>query len=44
MFTQLYRVEKREEGDRGDLLEKRESPKEESAVKPVILLPCKNGY
>ena len=44
MFTELYREEKREEGDRGDLGEKKESPKGERAVKPVILLPRKNGY
>ena len=31
----LYREEKREEGDRGDLVEKKKSPKEERAVKPV---------
>ena len=35
MFTELYREEKREEGDRGDLVEKKKSPKEERAVKPV---------
>ena len=39
-------VEKRrgEGGDRGDLVEKKESPKGERAVKPVISLPSKNGY
>ena len=39
-------VEKRrgKRSDRGDLVEKKESPKGERAVKPVILLPIKNGY
>ena len=39
-------VEKRggQGGDRGDLVEKKESPKGERAVKPVISLPSKNGY
>ena len=36
--------EKREGGDRGELVEKKESPKGERAVKPVISLPSKNGY
>ena len=40
-FTELGREEKREGGDRGDLVE---SPKRERAVKPVISLPSKNGY
>ena len=43
-FTELGREEKGEEGDRGNLVEKKESPKEEKAVKPVISLPSKNGY
>ena len=43
-FTELDREEKGEGGDRGDLVEKKESPKEERAVKPVILLSSKNGY
>ena len=43
-FTELGREEKREGGDRGDLVEKKESPKGERAVKPVIWLPSKNGY
>ena len=43
-FTELGREEKGEGGDRGNLVEKKESPKEERAVKPVILLPSKNGY
>ena len=38
------REEKGEGGDRGDLVEKKDSLKEERAVKPVILLPSKNGY
>ena len=42
-FTELGREEKGEEGDRGDLVEKK-SLKGERAVKPVILLPSKNGY
>ena len=40
----MGREEKGEVGDRGDLVEKKESPKGERAVKPVILLPIKNGY
>ena len=36
--------EQGEGGDRGDLVEKKEGPKEEKAVKPVISLPSKNGY
>ena len=43
-FTELGRQEKGDGGDRGDLVEKKESPKRERAVKPVILLPSKNGY
>ena len=43
-FTELGREEKEEGGDRGDLVEKKVSPKGERAVKPVILLPSKNGY
>ena len=43
-FTELGREEKREGGDRGDLMEKKESPKGERLVKPVISLPSKNGY
>ena len=37
-FTELDREEKGEGGDRGELVEKKESPKEERAVKPVFLL------
>ena len=43
-FTELGREENGKGGDRGDLVEKKESPKEERAVKPVISLPSKNGY
>ena len=43
-FTELDREEKGEGGDRGDLVEKMESPKGERAVKPVILLSSKSGY
>ena len=38
-FRELGREEKGEGGDRGDLVEKKESPKGERAVKPVISLP-----
>ena len=40
----MSREEKGEGGDRGDVVEKKESPKGEGAVKPVISLPSKNGY
>ena len=40
-FTELGRVEKGQGGDTGDLVEKKESPKGERAVKPVISLPSK---
>ena len=43
-FTELGREEMGEGGERGDLVEKKESPKGERAVKPVITLPSKNGY
>ena len=43
-FIALGREEKGEGGDRGELVEKKESPKGKRAVKPVILLPSKNGY
>ena len=42
--SELVREEKGEGGDRGDLVEKKESPKRERAVKLVILLLSKNGY
>ena len=44
IFTELGREEKGEGGDRGDLVEKKESPMEERAVKPVISPSSKNGY
>ena len=40
----MGREEKGEGGDRGDLVEKKESLKGERAVKPVISLPSKNEY
>ena len=43
-FTELGREEKGERGGRDNLVEKKKSPKEERAVKPVILLSSKNGY
>ena len=43
-FTELGRGEKGEGGDRGDLVEKKDIPKGDRAVKPVISLPSKNGY
>ena len=43
-FTELGREEKGEGGDRGNLVEKKESTKRERVVKPVISLPSKNGY
>ena len=42
-FTELSREEKGEGGDRGDLVEKKESPKEERVIKPVISLSGKIG-
>ena len=42
-LTKSGREEKGEGEDRDDLVEKKESPKEERAVKPVISLPSKNG-
>ena len=43
-FTELGREEKGEGGDRGNLVEKKESSKGERAIQPVISLPSKNGY
>ena len=43
-FTELCREENGEGGDRGNLLEKQENQKRERAIRPVILLPNKNGY
>ena len=40
----MGREEKEEGGDRRDLVDKKESPKGERAVKSVISLPSKNGY
>ena len=42
-FTELGREEKGEGRDRGYLVEKKESPKEERVVKVVILLSGKFG-
>ena len=42
-FTELDREEKGEGRDRGHLVEKKESPEEESVVKPVISLSGKMG-
>ena len=43
-FTESGREEKGEGGDRDSLVEKKESPKEERVVKPVISLSGKIGY
>ena len=43
-FTEMGREEKGEGGDRDNLVEKKESPKEERVVKPVILLSGTIGY
>ena len=40
----MGREEKREGGDRDDLVENKECPKGERAIKPVMSLPGKNGY
>ena len=40
----MGREDKGEGGDRGDLVEKKESPKGERAVKLVISFPSKNEY
>ena len=42
-FTELDREEKGEGRDRGHVVEKKESPKEERVVKVVILLSGKMG-
>ena len=42
--SELGRKEKGEGGDRDNLVEKKESPKEERVVKPVILLSGTIGY
>ena len=46
-FSEIHRVGREEKGegrDRGDLVEKKESPKEERAVQTVISLPSKNEH
>ena len=43
-FTELGREEKGEGGDRDDLLEKKENPEGERAVKPVTSLTSNNEY
>ena len=43
-FTELGREEKGAGRDTGDLVEKKERQKGERAIRPVILLPSKNGY
>ena len=40
----MGREEKGVGGDRGNLVEKKKSQKGERAIRPVILLPSKNGY
>ena len=40
----MGRKEKGEGGDRGNLVEKKESQKGETAIRPVISFPSKNGY
>ena len=40
-FTELGREEKGEGRDRGDLVEKKESPKGDRAVKPIISVQVK---
>ena len=44
IFTELGRKGKGEGGDRGNLVEKKESQNGERAMKPVITFPSKNGY
>ena len=43
-FREVGREEKGEGRDRGDLVERKESPRRERAVKPVISLPSKSRY
>ena len=43
-FPELGREEKGEGGDRDNLVEKKESPKEKRVFKPVISLSGKIGY
>ena len=42
-FTEVGREEKQDGGDRGNLMEKKERPKGERAVKPVIFSQVKMG-
>ena len=43
-FREFGREEKREGGDRGDLVDKKESPKGEREIQSIILVLSKNGY
>ena len=43
-LTELGREETGEWGDRGDLVEEKESQMGERPIRSVILLPSKNGY
>jgi len=43
-FRELGVEEKGDGRDRGDLVETKEIPKGERAMKPIISLPSKNGY
>ena len=42
--SQSWVEKRRGKEETGNLVEKKESPKEERAVKPVISLSSKNGY
>ena len=42
--SEIWLEKRRGREETGDLVERKESPKRERAVKPVILLPSKNGY
>ena len=44
IFTELGGEKKGEGGDRGNLVETKQSQKGGRATKPVITLPSKNGY
>ena len=44
IFTELGREEKGEGGNRGNLVEKKESQKGERIIRPVISLSSKNWY
>ena len=41
--SEIWLEKRRGREETGDLVERKESPKRERAVKPVILLPSKNG-